>query len=367
MKELYFDTSSTTAVDEEVVKAINDCMIHDYANPSSAHALGDKASKIVIEARTKIARAIGAKPHEIYFTSGTTESNNWVFSGLAHTSQKKKILISSIEHPSIRETANLFKNWGYRIVEIPVNKEGFVDINFIEKNIDSETLFVSVMHGNNIFGAIQDLKKIGDLCKKKGTLFHTDAAQTLGKAKILVHDWNIDLLSASAHKINGPKGIGILYIKDGIKVSPLIQGGGQERGLRSGTENVPGIIGFAKAVELSLKMDWGNALKIRDYLINQLEKIGGKVIGSIDKRLANNIFVTFPEVDAERLLYDLSSKGIYISIGSACDSKKEVEDHALRNIGLSSKEMKSSVRISLPHNVKKSDADYFLRILRSLI
>lgn len=367
MKELYFDASSTTAVDKEVVKAINDSMAKDYGNPSSTHALGDKASKSVIEARTKIAKAIGAKPYEIYFTSGTTESNNWVFSGLAHTTQKKKILISSIEHPSIRETANLFKNWGYNIIEIPVNNKGFVDLDFIEKNIDSETLFVSVMHANNIFGTIQDLKKIGDICKKKGTLFHTDAAQTLGKNKVLVHDWNIDLLSASAHKINGPKGVGILYIKDGVKVSPLIQGGGQERGLRSGTENVPGIVGFAKAIEIALKKDWNNVSKVRDYLITQLEKIGGKVIGPIEKRLTNNIFVTLPEVDAERLLYDLSSKGIYISIGSACDSKKEVEDHALKNIGLSSKEMKRSVRISLPYNVKKSDADYFLRILKSLI
>lgn len=367
MKELYFDASSTTAADKEVVKAINDCMIKNYGNPSSTHALGDKASKIVLEARNKIAMVIGAKPYEIYFTSGTTESNNWVFSGLAHTTQKKKILISSIEHPSVRETANLFKNWGYNILEIPVNNEGFVDLDFIEKNIDSETLFVSVMHGNNIFGTIQDLKKIGDICKKKGTLFHTDAAQTLGKTKILVHDWNIDLLSASAHKINGPKGIGILYIKDGVKVSPLIQGGGQERGLRSGTENVPGIVGFAKAIEIALKKDWNNVSKVRDYIITQLEKIGGKVIGSIEKRLTNNIFVTLPEVDAERLLYDLSSKGIYISIGSACDSKKKVEDHALKNIGLSSKEMKSSVRISLPYNVKKSDADYFLKILKDLI
>lgn len=367
MKELYFDASSTTAVDKEVVEVVRDCMIKNYGNPSSSHALGDKASKIVLESRTKIARAIGAKPYEIYFTSGTTESNNWIFSGLAHTTQKKKILISSIEHPSVRETANLFKNWGYKIVEIPVNNEGFVDLGFIEENIDSETLFVSVMHGNNIFGTIQDLKKIGDICKKKGTLFHTDAAQTFGKTKILVHDWNIDLLSASAHKINGPKGIGILYVKDGVKISPLIQGGGQEKGLRSGTENVPGIIGFAKAIEMSLKKDWSNVSKIRDYLIFELEKIGGKVIGSIDKRLVNNIFVTLQSIDAERLLYDLSSKGIYLSIGSACDSRKDVEDNALKSIGLSSKEMKSSIRISLPYDVKKSDADYFLKVLRGLI
>lgn len=368
MKELYFDTNSTTAVDRQVVKVMNEVMIHNYGNPSSAHSLGDKASKLVLKSRTQISRAIGAKAHEVYFTSGTTESNNWVFSGLAHTnSNKKKILISSIEHPSIRETANLFKNWGYQIIEIPVNNEGFVDLNFIERNIDSQTLFVSVIHGNNIFGTVQDLKKIGDICKKKGTLFHTDAAQTLGKMKILVHDWNIDLLSASAHKISGPKGVGILYVREGVNFSPLIYGGGQEKGLRSGTENVAGIIGFEKAIEISIKTDWSLVSKIRDYLILQLEKVGGKIIGSLDKRLPNNIFVNFPNVDAERLLYDLSSKGIFVSMGSACDSKKEIEDSALKSIGLSSKEMNSSIRVSLPINVTKGEVNYFLKVLKGLI
>ncbi|MEK6811311.1 MAG: cysteine desulfurase family protein, partial [Nanoarchaeota archaeon] len=238
VKEIYFDAAATTRVYPEVVKAMNGVMLDEYGNASSAHALGDRASKLIINSRANIARALGARTHEIYFTSGTTESNNWVFSGLAHTnSGKKKILISSIEHPSIRETAELFKGWGYNIVEIPVNSEGFVDLNFIEKNIDSETLFVSVIHGNNIFGTIQNLKKIGAICKRNGVLFHTDAAQSFGKIKILVHDWNIDLLSASAHKISGPKGVGLLYVREGIKFSPLIYGGGQERGLRSGTEN----------------------------------------------------------------------------------------------------------------------------------
>ena len=368
MKSLYFDNSATTPVYPEVVKVMSKVMLEDYGNPSSNHAVGDTVSKLLIDSRTKLARALGAKVHEVYFTSGTTESNNWIFSGLAHTNTKKKILISSIEHPSISETAKLFKNWGYNIVEIPVSTEGLIDLAFLEKSIDSETLFVSVMHANNIFGTIQNLKKIGDICKRKGVLFHTDCAQSFGKMKLLVHDWNIDLLSASAHKIGGPKGVGLLYVRDGVKIAPLLHGGGQEKGLRSGTENVPGIVGFAKATELSLKENWNRVSEVRDYLISKLEILGGKTVGAsgID-RLANNIFITFPKMNSEEMLYKLSEKRIYVSIGSACDSKKDKEDSALKAIGLTSTEMKSSLRISLPFDVSKKDVDYFLKVLKNLI
>ncbi len=369
MKKLYFDNSATTPVRKEVVFEMNKAMLTDYGNPSSNHAVGDRASKLLLDSRTKIARAIGAKVHEIYFTSGTTESNNWVFSGLAHTNpSKKRILISSVEHPSIRETANLFKNWGYKIVEIPVSSEGFVDLDFIEKNIDSETLFVSVIHANNIFGTIQPLKKIGDICKSKNVLFHTDCAQSFGKMKMWVHDWNIDLLSASAHKIGGPKGVGLLYVRDGVKFSPLILGGGQEKGLRSGTENVPGIVGFAKACDLSLKENWTKVSEVRDYLITGLEKIGGKIIGVSGRdRIANNVFVSFTEVNGEDLMYKLSNEGVYVSTGSACDSKKEKEDSSLLAIGLNKEQIKKSIRISLPFNVSKKDVDYFLKVLRKFV
>lgn len=368
VREIYFDSASTTKVYPQVIKEMNKCMLYDYGNPSSAHALGDKASKLIVSARTNIARVIGVKPHEIYFTSGTTESNNWIFSGLAHSNPgKKKIIISSIEHPSIRETANLFKNWGYQIIEIPVDSKGFVDLEFIKKNIGKDVLFVSVIHGNNIFGTIQNLKKIGDICKKNGVFFHTDAAQTFGKVKILAHDWNVDLLSASAHKLGGPKGVGFLYVRDGVKFSALIHGGGQEKGLRSGTENVAGIVGFAKAVEISLNKNWNEILKIRDYLIEKLEELGFSLVGDKENRIANNIFVTLKGLDAEKLLYDLSAKMIYVSMGSACDSKKEVEDYALKSIGLNSDEIKGAIRISLPVDTTKKDADYFLKVLKSLI
>ncbi len=366
MKELYFDTSATTPVRMEVVREMNDAMLVDFGNPSSAHDLGNRALKLVDGARTKLARAIGARAHEIYFTSGTTESNNLAIQGLARAHpNKKKIIISSIEHPSIRETCGYLKNKGYKIVEIPVSKDGFIDLNFLENNIDKNTLIVSVIHANNIFGTLQNLKKIGDICRRKGTLFHTDCAQSFGKMKIVVHDWNIDLLSASAHKIGGPKGIGLIYVKDSVKLLPLIFGGGQENGLRSGTENVAGIVGFAKACELSLKNKWDKFAELRDVLIDNLIALGGKIYGAKGHdRLPNNIFVSFSGVDSETLMHRLSARGIYISTGSACDSKKAREDTALRAIGLSNQEMKSSIRISLPIDVMKKDIKYFVNILR---
>ena len=317
----------------------------------------------------KLARAVGAKVHEVYFTSGTTESNNLAIQGLARAyPDKKKIIISPIEHPSVRETCLYLKSKGYNLVEIPVSKEGFIDLNVLEKNIDKNTLLVSVIHANNIFGTLQNLKKIGDICKRKGTLFHTDCAQSFGKMKIFVHDWNIDLLSASSHKINGPKGVGLLYVRDGMKISPLFYGGGQENGLRSGTENVPGIVGFSKACELSLKNDWKSVSDIRDYLISELENFGGKIIGTLGRdRLTNNLFISFSGISGEDLMYKLSNKGIYVSTGSACDSKKKKEDSSLKALRLNKEQIKNSIRISLSFDISKKDANYFLSILRKFI
>lgn len=367
MKELYFDNASTTRVYPQVVKVMNEVMLYDYGNPSSEHAIGDRASKLIVNAMANISKSIGARAQEIFFTSGSTESNNWALSGVAYANpNKKKIIVSSIEHPSIREVCIHLSKKGYKIVEIPVDKEGFIDIDFIEKQVDSNTLIVSVIHANNLFGTVQNLKKIGDICKKKNVLFHTDASQSFGKLKILVHDWNIDLLSASAHKIGGPKGVGILYVREGVKIKPLIYGGGQQKGLRSGTENVAGILGLEKAIEISNKKDWNFVIKVRDYLISEIQKIGAILIGPKEDRLPNNIFVKF-NTHAQRLLYQLSEKGIYVSRGSACESKKDVEDKALISLGLSSKEINNSLRISIPADVTKKDVDYFIGILKVLL
>jgi cysteine desulfurase len=352
---IYLDDSATTRVFPEVVGEMKKFYLEEYGNPSSLHEMGERAEKAMNEARKKLATEIGAKPYEIIFTSGATESNNMALKSF-WGSKKKKIIVSAFEHPSIRETADFLGGAGVEIIEISVNKEGRINLNELEKAISEDTLLVSVIHVNNITGAMQDLETIGKICKNKGTLFHTDAAQSFGKISINVRKMNISMLSASAHKIGGPLGIGFLYIKSGLELEPLIHGGGQERGIRSGTENVPGVIGFAKALELTKKIDKKNIAKTRDKLIVGLKEIGGK-INSPPDGLFNIVNVGFPGIGAESLVYRLSARGIYVSAGSACDSKKSKEDRALKALGLSDEEVKSSIRISLSENISEKDVD----------
>jgi len=353
MKKIYLDNASTTRVSKEVVKEIAKYFTYEYGNPGSLHYMGESALKAINSVRVKIAREIGAKPSEIYFTSGATESNNLALKGYG-----KKIVISSIEHPSVRECANVL---GYS--EINVDEGGLIDFRELEKKAKG---FVSVIHANNIIGVVQDLKKIGIICKRKRIIFHTDATQSFGKLRINVREMNIDLLSASAHKIGGPKGVGFLYVRERIKLKPLIHGGGQERGLRSGTENVPGIMGFGKALEIIKKVDSSKIKRQRDYLIEELEKLGGKINGSVTNRLYNNIHVSF-NVNAENLIYYLSNKGIYVSAGSACDSKKEKEDHVLKAINLKKAEIDGSIRISLSDDLKNSDLKRVVKEIRDYL
>jgi len=349
---IYLDNSATTKVNSKVVKEMEKYNSLEYGNPSSQHSLGEKAQKTVTKAREFIAKTINAKPQEIYFTSCATESNNITIQGLAKANlEKRKIIISSIEHPSIAEPCKFLESKGYKIVRIPVDAQGHIRLDSLKRELSDDTLLVSVMHVNNLFGTIQNIEKIGKLCKEKSIPFHTDASQSLGKLNINVQAQNISLLSASAHKIGGPKGIGLLYIKENTEIEPLFYGGGQEKGLRSGTENVPGIIGLAKALELQIKVNKSKIEKLRDKLIDNLIKIHGKINGSIQDRIYNNINVSFPLVNAEVLVQYLSKKGIYISSGSACESKKEKENDALRALGLNSLEIKGTVRISLNEDI----------------
>lgn len=358
-KIIYLDDAATTPVHPIVVHEMEKFFTKSYGNPSSLHYLGDDALKIITEARRKIALEIGCKAHEVVFTSGATESNNLALHGIARANknkEKNKILISSIEHPSVSESAEHLVRQGYLVKKIPVSKEGFVDIDFIKKEIDNKILLVSVMHVNNVFGTIQNLKKIGDICRKKRVLFHSDACQSFGKLKIPVKDWNVDLLSISGHKIGGPKGIGALYVREDLDLMPLFFGGGQERGLRSGTENVPAILGFSKALEIYKKKDFNKIIMVRDLFIKELEKIGGKINGSSGEgRIFNNIHVSFSGANAEEMIHRLSEKGIYVSAGSACDSKKQKEDLILKAIGLSEKEARSSIRITFDDNISEKE------------
>ena len=370
MQKIYLDNAATTKVRKEVVSEMQKYMLEEYGNPSSQHELGIKAREAIDSARTKIVREIDAKLGEIYFTSGGTESNNLAIIGLAKANPgKKTIIISSIEHPSIVEPCKYLEDQGYKIIKIRVNKEGIIDIDELEKLIKTNSddlLLVSIMQVNNIIGTIQPVEEIVNLCKEKRVLFHTDAVQSFGKLKIDVKKMNIDLLSASGHKINGPKGVGFLYIRAGIKINPLVYGGGQEKGLRNGTENVPGIVGMARALELQKKINKEKIRKVRDLLINELENIGGKINGSKKMRIYNNINVSFP-VDAGNLVAYLSNKGIYVSTGSACESKKEREDETLKAIGLNKKRMDGSIRITLNEEINVEDLDRIVREIEKMI
>ena len=372
MREIYLDNAATTRVKESVFSAMKPFFLGNYGNPSSLHEMGEKAEKEINNARKLFAKEIGALPEEIIFTSGGTESNNLAIQGVVNANKNKKknkILVSSIEHPCVMEVCK-YLGGKYNVVKIPVGSSGLIDFNFLEKEIDNKTLMVSVMHANNIIGTVQDITLIGKMCSKKGVLFHTDAVQTFGKIKIDVKRACVSLLSASAHKIGGPKGGGLLYLKKGTKINPILYGGGQERGLRSGTENVPGIIGFAKALEKVKKIDQRKIQKIRDYLIDKLESsenLRAKINGSKKERLANNVHVSFPGIENETLVAFLSHKGIYVSAGSACDSNKEKEDHVLKALGLSRKEISGSIRITLNEEITKKDVDFVIKNLEKSV
>lgn len=353
--EIYLDYAATTPVFPEAVREAEKAMIKDFGNPSSIHKKGENALKIINDARIKIAREIGCKPSEIIFTSGATESNN-----LALGLKWRKILISAIEHPSVMVPAKESD-----AVEISVDKSGLINLEELERKVGKGDL-VSIMHVNNIFGTIQDLEAIAKICRKKGAIFHTDAVQSFGKLKIDVRK-GIDLLSASAHKIGGIKGTGFLYVREGLKINPLIKGSGQERGTRSGTENVPGIAAFAKALEVQKKENTGRIRRLRDKLIRNLESLGGKINGDKEKRIWNNVHVSFPGNDNEGIVIALSMKGIYLSTGSACESKKAKEDYILKAIGLKKEEIDSGIRITLGHATKEKDITELLKELRKIL
>ena len=369
-KEIYLDNAATTKVDEQVLKAMNLYAKKYYANPSSKYVLGNLAKRAIIGSKKFIADKIGAKPSEIIFTSGGTESNNLALKGLffANYLQKNHIITTKIEHDSILNVCKWLEKQGAKVTYLDVDKEGFVSLDDVNKSITQKTFLVSVIHGNNEIGTIQNIETIGKLCKSKGILFHTDACQSFTKVPINVNRQNIDLMTLNAHKIHGPKGVGALYVRDGIKIIPLLHGGGQEKGLRSGTENVPGIVGFAKAVELVKQKDIDSMKKLRDKLIKELLKIEWvKLNGPMNDRLCNNINVSFKGIDGETLLAYLERYGIYCSAGSACMSNTAEKSHVLKAIGLNEKEIESSLRISLSRYNTQEEIIFFVGKVREIV
>lgn len=372
MNEIYLDNAATTRVDENVIRKMEEFMRDKYGNASSQHIKGQEARRELEEARHVIAKSIGAKDEEIYFTSGGTESNNWALKGLFFANAKKgkkHIVTTKIEHDCILESCKFLEKLGAKISYLEVNKEGFIDLKELEKAITEETLLVTVIHGNNEIGTIQDLDSIGSICRKKNVYFHIDACQSYTKTDINVKKQNIDLITLNAHKIHGPKGIGALYIRKEIEITPIMHGGGHERGLRSGTENVPAIIGFAQAVKNSRSRHIRKMKKIRDYLISDILKIPNTKLNGAkgEKRLCNNINISFKNIEGEAIGGYLEAYGIYTSTGSACSSHKLEPSHVLKAIGLEDLEANTSIRISISKYTTEYDADVFLKILPKVV
>ncbi len=369
---IYLDHAATTPVRKEVFKAMQPYFSERFGNASSLHQWGQQAKEALEESRNQIASVINSKPEEIVFTSGGTESNNLALKGLAFANPNKKhIVTSAIEHHCVLSTCEWLEKLGYSITYLPVDKYGLVKPEDVEKAIRSDTLVVSVMHANNEIGTIQPIEEIGKICRSKNVLFHTDAVQSFGKIPIDVEKMNIDLLSVSSHKIYGPKGVGCLFVKSGIKIEPLAHGGGHEAGLRSGTENVAGIVGFGKAAELAKKEMTGEAkrlAKLRDYLIHGILQIPDSYLnGHASQRLPNNANFWFKFVEGESIVLHLDAKGVAASTGSACSSKSLEPSHVLLAIGLKHEEAHGSLRLTLGKQTTKQQIDYVLNALPPII
>ncbi len=373
-KKIYLDYASTTPVDPRVLKAMAPYFVEKFGNTMSLHSFGQEAKQILEESREVVANLIGAKSNEIIFTSSATESNNLALKGIALANRKSgnHIIISQIEHPCVLESAKWLEKQGFKITRLPVDKYGLVNPGDIEKAIKKETILVSIIHASNEIGTIQPIEEIGKICKRKGVYFHTDASQSFGKIPINVDKMNIDLLTASSHKMYGPKGAAFLYVEEGTNIEPILHGGGQETGLRSSTVNVPATVGFTKACEIckkEMKKEGRRLTKLRDKLIKGvLAKIPGSHLnGHPKKRLPNNANFWFEFVEGESIAIQLDLLGIAVSTGSACSSIKLEPSHIMLAIGLKPQEAHGSLRISLGRWTTEKDINYLLKVLPGTI
>jgi cysteine desulfurase len=371
MRRIYLDHAGTTPVRKEVLDAMQPYFSEKYGNPSSLHSFGRESSKAMEDSRAAIAKLLGVSGNEVYFTSGGTESNNLALKGIAFANKGKgkHIITTAIEHHCIMHAAEWLKQNGYDVTFLPVDKYGLVEPGAVEKAIRKDTILVSVMCANNEIGTIEPINEIGKVCKEKGVCFHTDAVQAFGK--IPLDTKNVDVLSASSHKLYGPRGVGLLMARSGVKIEPLLHGGGQERGLRSGTENVAGIVGFAKASELAfkeLKAEMPRQQKMRDKLVKGALKIENSYLnGHPEKRLPHNAHFGFKFIEGESLILMLDDKGIAASTGSACSSKSLEPSHVLLAIGLKHEEAHGSLRFTLGRQNTDADVKYVLEVLPEVI
>ena len=389
---IYLDHAATTAVSKTVREAMLPYFSEDYGNPSSLYLFAQKAKKAVEDSRRSLAGLLGINPREVYFTSGGTESDNWAIlsafysalgkkSGLSNSDaagekqRQPHIICSAIEHHAVLESCKFAESLGARVSRIPVNREGFLDLEALEQAITEDTVLISVMAANNEIGTIQDLRAIGEIAKKHGVLFHTDAVQAFGQIPLSFSEMGIDLLSASAHKLHGPKGIGLLVIRKGVRLPAFLHGGAQERGFRAGTENVPGIVGFAKAAEEAFAGMGEREKRKRElqklFFRRLLEEVPGIQITGVnpledseEKRLSGNVHICIEGIEAESLLLLLDQKGICASAGSACASGSVEPSHVLLAMGKSHVEAYSGLRLSFEEDLKEEELEFTVTAIK---
>lgn len=371
---IYVDHAATTYVKPEVLQEMIPHFTNKFGNPSSVYSLGRESKKAVEESREKVAKAIGAQTKEIFFTSGGTESDNWAIKGAAYANRDKgnHIITTSIEHHAVLHACEYLEKEGFEVTYLPVDSDGLISLDNLKESITDKTILITIMYANNEIGTIQPIKEIGQIAKEKGILFHTDAVQAIGNVKIDVNELNIDLLSMSGHKFYGPKGVGALYIRQGTKVFSVLQGGGQERGRRAGTENLPSIIGIGKAIELAHENIDSHVEKVkllRDKLVKEvMDKIPYvRLNGHPEKRLPGNANFSFEFIEGESLLLMLDIKGICASSGSACTSGSLDPSHVLLAIGLPHEIAHGSLRITFGEENTEEEVKYIVDNLVTIV
>ena len=371
---IYMDHSATSPVDPEVFEAMKPYFTDSFGNASTLYSLGRDARKAMELAREEVASIIGAETKDIIFTSGGTESDNIAIKGTAYKLKNKgnHIITSDIEHPAVDETCKYLEKNGFEVTYLPVYEDGIVKVSDLEAAITDKTILITVMHANNEIGTIQPIAEIGKIARERGIYFHTDAVQTVGKIPVDVNELNVDMLSLSSHKLYGPKGVGALYVRKGVRIEPIIHGGGHERGIRPGTENVAGIVGLGKACSLArenLERDAQKLRGLRDRLIEGVleQNEDSYLNGHRTKRLPNNANFRFTGIEGESLILHLDSKGIASSTGSACSSTKLEPSHVLMAIGLEEVESHGSLRISLGHENTEEDIDFTLTAIKEVV
>lgn len=375
MNIIYFDNSATTRIKTEVLNEMMPFLTTEYGNASSLYSIGRKSKKAIENARKRVAELIKCNPNEIYFTAGGSESDNIALKGYVYANKEKgnHIITSKIEHPAILETCKTLENQGFEISYVNVNEDGVINVEELQQEIKPSTILISVMTANNEIGTIQPIQEIAKIAHNNNIAFHTDAVQAVGNMEIDVTKMGIDMLSLSGHKINAPKGIGALYIKNGIQIDKIINGGHQEKDKRAGTENVAGIVGLGKACEIANKnmgIHIRNLAKLRDYYIKRLkEEMPNKIRinGAMENRLPGNANISFETVNSSELIFKLDEKGICVSSGSACSSGKSEPSHVLTAINVPEKYLNSAIRTTFGDDNTFEEVEYLVKFLKTII